>query len=71
VNEHWIVLGRVGAGDRNDPLATAETTMELGPATVRAHEPLDELLLRMHSRHVLEIIVSTPEGQLLGVVRAP
>ena len=71
VNEHGIVLGRVRAGDRNDLLATAETAMEPGPATVRAHEPLDELLRRMQSRDVPEIIVSTPEGRLLGVLRAP
>ena len=71
VNEHGIVLGRVRAGERNDLLATAETAMEPGPATVRAHELLDELLGRMRIRHVPEIIVSTPEGRLLGVVRPP
>lgn len=71
VNDHGIVLGRVRAGDRDDRVATAETAMEPGPATVRAHEPLDELLDRMRARRVPEIIVSTPEGRLLGVVRAP
>jgi CBS domain-containing protein len=43
--------------------------MEPGPATVRAHEPLDPLLERMARRGVDEIIVTTPEGVLLGVVR--
>lgn len=71
VNEHGIVLGRVTAGDRSHAVGTAETAMEPGPATVRAHEPLDELLLRMQRRNVAEMIVSTPEGRLLGVVRAP
>src|SRR5258708_18826002 len=52
VNEHGIILGRVRAADRNDPLATAETVMEPGPATVPAHEPLHELLGRMRSPHV-------------------
>ena len=44
VNDRGIVLGRVPSGDRNDPTATAETAMEPGPATVRAHEPLEDLL---------------------------
>jgi CBS domain-containing protein len=67
VNEHGIVLGRVRAGDRRTD-QPAEAIMEPGPATVRAHEPLDELLARMARRHVEEIIVTTPEGRLLGVV---
>jgi CBS domain-containing protein len=70
VNAEGIVLGRVpanrGAGD-----GTAEEAMEPGPTTVRAHEPLDQLLDRMRRRHVGEIVVTTPEGRLLGVVRAP
>ena len=68
VNETGIVLGRV----RPQPHAggaTAEEVMEPGPATVRAHEPLDELLERMERRRVHEIVVTTPEGHLLGVVR--
>jgi CBS domain-containing protein len=43
--------------------------MEPGPATVRAHEPLPPLLERMARRQVDEMIVTTPEGELLGVVR--
>ena len=70
VNEHRIVLGRVRSGD-HPPDAPAEDVMEPGPATVRAHEPLDELLERMSRRGVPEIVVTTPEGRLLGVVRQP
>jgi CBS domain-containing protein len=70
LNDHGIVLGRVRAGDRSDDVRTAEEAMEPGPTTVRAHEPLDELLDRMERRHVEEIIVTTPEGQLVGVVRS-
>jgi CBS domain-containing protein len=43
--------------------------MEPGPATVRAHEPLPPLLERMARRQVDEMIVTTPDGELLGVVR--
>ena len=69
VNEYGIIIGRVRSGIRVDLNATAETAMEPGPATVRAHEPVDDLLLRMQNRRVPEMIVSTPEGHLLGVVR--
>lgn len=70
LNQHAIVLGRVRPGD-HPPDASAEDVMEPGPATVRAHEPLDELLERMRRRGVEEIVVTTPEGRLLGVVRRP
>lgn len=45
--------------------------MEPGPATVRAHEPLAPLLERMGHRGVDEGIVTTPEGELLGVIQLP
>jgi CBS domain-containing protein len=67
LNERRVVLGRVPAARRADDVV-AETVMEPGPATVRAHEPLVALLERMKKRNVSEIIVSTPEGELLGVV---
>ncbi len=73
INAEGVVLGRL----RADTAATAdagtpvEDVMEPGPATVRAHEPLTPLLERMAERNVDEIIVSTPEGQLLGVIRRP
>lgn len=69
VNDDGIVLGRVRAGDRDDIDLHAEEIMEPGPATVRANEPLHELVERMTLRHVAEMIVTTPEGVLLGVVR--
>lgn len=63
-----IVAGRLvldGSGlDRR-----VEDVMQVGPTTVRAHEPLGPLLERMRAHHVHEMIVSTPEGKLLGVVR--
>jgi CBS-domain-containing membrane protein len=43
--------------------------MQPGPTTVRAHEPLEPLLSRMSTENVHEMIVTTPEGVLLGVVR--
>jgi len=69
VNDQGIVLGRIpptrlaDAGDR-----LAERVMDVGPTTVRAHEPLDPLLERMAKRNVNEMAVTTPDGELLGVV---
>ena len=68
INADRIVQGRVRPGDYASG-ATAEDVMDPGPTTVRAHEPLDDLLARMERRHVTEIVVTTPEGELLGVVR--
>lgn len=71
VNDQQIVLGRIKPRSTSaDPSTLAEAVMETGPTTVRAHEPLTPLLERMTRRKVREIIVTTPEGRLLGVVRA-
>jgi CBS domain-containing protein len=67
VNDHNVVLGRVTADRRNEE-TVARSIMEPGPTTIRAHEPLIRLLDRMASRNVSEMLVTTPEGELLGVV---
>src|SRR3954469_1739945 len=70
VNDNRIVLGRLGSKELASPAKlTVEAVMQPGPATVRANEPLDELLSRMAEHHVPAMIVTTPEGRLLGVVR--
>jgi CBS domain-containing protein len=72
ISERRVVVGRYRAGE---PAARGSTRvgdlMEPGPTTVRAHEPLAPLLDRMARRRVGEVIVTTPEGELLGVVRRP
>jgi CBS domain-containing protein len=72
VDERGIVLGRVSPVrvDATDS-KLVEEVMEPGPATVRAHEPLAPLLERMARRGVSEVIVTTPQGELLGVVQRP
>lgn len=71
VNNAGIVLGRVDTGRlAHHPDAPVEELMTPGPTTVRAHEPLDALRERMRSRNVSDIVVTTPEGRLLGLVRA-
>jgi CBS domain-containing protein len=72
VNEEGIVLGRVGPAElRGRGDAVVESVMQPGPSTVRGHEPLDALIDRMTKANVTEMIVSTPEGRLLGVVYRP
>jgi rhodanese-related sulfurtransferase len=71
-NEHGIVLGRVSPGRIDVADSTpVEDVMEPGPATVRAHEPLAPLLERMTRRGVSEVIVTTPQGELLGIIQRP
>ena len=69
VNDVGIVLGRVPSRRDRTSTGTAEEVMRPGPTTVRANELLDPLLDRMRTRGVSEMIVTTPEGRLLGVVR--
>lgn len=72
VNEQRIVLGRLRAGTAGASGETrVEEVMEAGPTTVRAHEPLVPLLERMARCQLDEVIVTTPEGVLLGVVHPP
>ena len=68
VNDERIVLGRVRPGGVHPPDAIAEDVMAPGPATVRANEPLEPLVERMRDKNVSTMIVTTPEGRLLGVV---
>jgi CBS domain-containing protein len=70
VNEQRIVLGRLRVGAASaDGAVRVEDVMEPGPTTVRAHEPLGPLLERMTRQNIDGMIVTTPEGELLGLVR--
>jgi CBS domain-containing protein len=50
--------------------ATAAEVMQPGPSTVRAHDDLDATRHRMHEHHVAQLLVTTPDGTLLGVLDA-
>jgi len=68
---HSTVVGilradRISAGEQ----APAAEVMQPGPATVRAHEDLDATRQRMRERHVAQLLVTTPDGTLIGVVEA-
>jgi CBS domain-containing protein len=68
VNEQHIVLGRLRGAALAAPAETmAEAIMEPGPTTTRPDEPLTNLVPRLRDRHVERIIVTTPDGRLVGV----
>jgi rhodanese-related sulfurtransferase len=70
LNDACVVLGLLTDHElQGDPSATVESAMQPGPRTVRAHEPLAPLLERMAKRNVDVVLVTTPEGTLLGVLR--
>ncbi len=70
VNEERVVLGRVrgSALDATDR-RRVEDVMEEGPTTTRADDDLKALVARMRPRHVTAIVVTDPDGRLLGVLR--
>jgi rhodanese-related sulfurtransferase/CBS domain-containing protein len=71
VNEHRVILGRlrISRVDTDSSLPVWDA-MEPGPVTVHADARLDVTLRRLADRHVETVIVSTPDGVLLGVLRA-
>ena len=70
INHDRIVQGRVRL-DRlgSHPEGTVADHMDPGPATIRADADLVEMRQRMTDRHVSSLIVSTPDGRLLGAIR--
>lgn len=66
-----VVLGRV----RRSSLANTssevrvEALMEPGPSTIRPHLTVEELAGRVAGTEVRTLIVTDPEGRLLGIVR--
>jgi len=70
VNDRNVVLGRVRGKDVDgDPDQTVEAVMEAGPVTERPGELLEALVQRMQHKRVSSVIVSTPDGELIGVLR--
>lgn len=64
-----VVLGRVRHRQLGQaPELPVEEVMEPGPTTIRPDTILADLVARMQARRVGTIIVTNPDGQLLGVV---
>jgi predicted transcriptional regulator len=69
VNEQRVVLGRLRQKELGaDDGARVETVMESGPTTIRPDTMLDGITKRMQQRRVESILVSTSDGQLIGVL---
>jgi Mg/Co/Ni transporter MgtE len=65
-----VLLGRLRSSALDTPPGTpAEQRMESGPSTVRPDTPADQLAQRLRDRDLKTAIVTTPEGQLIGVAR--
>jgi CBS domain-containing protein len=56
--------------EQADSQRAVEDLMSPGPTTTRADEPLEELLERMENAGVDRILITDPEGRLLGEVDA-
>lgn len=71
VNNEGIVLGVLdGAALGGDPDQQVESAMRPGPSTFRAHLPVEELSSFLGERNLRRAILTTPEGELIGVVFA-
>ena len=69
VNEERIVLGLLREKElAADPAATAEEAMRNGPATFRPDEPVEKVAKRMRDRGASAVLVTTPDGRLVGLL---
>jgi CBS domain-containing protein len=71
LNDAGVVQGRVTVAAAAPPGASVSAVMDPGPATVRANEDLAGALQRMRKRRVATLLVTTPEGRLLGALCQP
>ena len=69
VNEAGVVLGYV-RGDAFDagPEVLVEQVMEPGPATIRPDVSLMEITEYMQKRDIDKILVTTADGELVGLL---
>jgi len=70
VDANGILLGLLRAKQLKSSRGGAvEEAMIAGPTTVRASEMLDDLVSRMTEHDVTALVVTTPEGRALGLLR--
>ena len=70
VNDERVVLGRLrGAALDTTDERPVDEVMEEGPTTTRADDDLGALVARMGRRNVRAIVVTDPDGRLVGVLR--
>jgi Mg/Co/Ni transporter MgtE len=62
------VLGRLRGGALDEGSdAVVEDVMEEGPTTTRANSELLSLATRLHDHDVASMLVTDPDGRLIGV----
>jgi CBS domain-containing protein len=68
VNDRGVVAGRLEHLDtiESEDSRPASEVMRLGPTTIRPSENLAAVRERMRARRVSELLVTTPDGELLG-----
>ncbi len=68
-NDEGVVLGRLAERDLlTDPEGLVEQVMESGPTTTRPDDPLEAITERLRGRGVDNILVTTPDGRLVGIL---
>jgi len=69
LNDAGVVLGDLrGDALDADPEMTVEEAVDPGPTTIRPHAPLAEIAEYLHKRDLDSILVTTADGQLVGML---
>lgn len=69
VSKERIVLGLLREKELDaDPEATTEEAMRNGPATFRPDVPVEKMAKRMQDRGASAVLVTTPDGKLVGLL---
>jgi CBS domain-containing protein len=64
-----MAIGRIrGDGFESPDDRRVVEVMEPGPSTVRPDQTLQPLVQRMHKRNASNVIVTTPQGRLVGIL---
>jgi rhodanese-related sulfurtransferase len=69
VNDDGVVLGLLPSTALGDRTPLVGDVLEDAPATVRADEPLHALAALMVKRDLTSVLVTDPDGRLLGLAR--
>ena len=69
VNKKRVVLGLLRDKElSSDPKSSVEEAMRNGPATFRPNEPVGKMAQRMQDREATAVLVTTPDGRLVGLL---
>jgi CBS domain-containing protein len=69
VNKERVVLGLLRERELlSDPKSSVKEAMRNGPATFRPNEPVGKMAKRMQDREATAVLVTTPDGRLVGLL---